>query len=947
MLAHSPPSPVPPADDPSVKASSTERVTDTPPSSSSHPPPPPVVVIKNYMSGSPNLHPDAMSPLSLTSPVQPLPHTSQQQPQEGKAGKGLTKKKSLMFLFRKQANNNSNDNEGLEAEGGVVTPLSASSTLGDGLVQQQEGQGQGQSMVGGMVAAAGETAYGSGNGSLLMHQYGHLHQEPEYYSGNSIASSSVGYMSMPPLSTSAMAAEAGVQASSASSSGTLAAAANPAKKGTFSFAFGKSMRRGKNQQSTSTSKGSIFTMFSHTTNNSSSSSAPAASADVAPSSFSSSHTDLTALNVNTANLPNHGTSSGRGTPTSSKPSFGSSSLGANSNIAGISGPPIPTSVSAEALNMKLHKRPNRHSTGTNHNNNNNLSMSSPQITALSHAASPITPSSHASSFSFTPGASETVQQTETADGPHAPLHNHGGHVQFQPSQPPVGGLVGPASSSLSSTPTSSSTLTPSTSATASQVSLRPRAHTMSSATGKGFRRAYSMASFKTRELEVKPSYFQKVKLIGKGDVGRVYLVEHKTSRKMYAMKVLLKEEMIKRNKINRVLAEQEILATSNHPFIVTLYHTFQTSNHLYFVMEYCCGGEFFRALQTRPGKFLPEMDARFYACEVIVALEYLHLMGFIYRDLKPENILLHHTGHIMLTDFDLSKPSAHPGSPSIVSGSSTNPVKSALHTPSFLSSFTSSKKPKQATTHSVVDTRSCTASLRTNSFVGTEEYIAPEVIQGCGHTAAVDFWTLGILIYEMLYGTTPFKGRDRHETFQSILSTDVPFPSHHPNPVSSTCKHAIRKLLHKNQLKRLGSKLGAAEVKAHPWFKGVQWALLRHQRPPMVPEVQGGRDTRYFRDIKEEGASVVEWDEEELVGLHQQHVQQQQEKGGRFSGSGHTVSSLSGLEMLATGGGRSRSGSARKGGLVGSPTTAQPNPFEGFESVTMASWAESQMQRGD
>lgn len=148
--------------------------------------------------------------------------------------------------------------------------------------------------------------------------------------------------------------------------------------------------------------------------------------------------------------------------------------------------------------------------------------------------------------------------------------------------------------------------------------------------------------------------------------------------------VLSKKEMIKRNKIKRALAEQEILATSNHPFIVTLYHSFQSEDYLYLCMEYCSGGEFFRALQTRPGKCIPEDDARFYAAEVTAALEYLHLMGFIYRDLKPESmfptsqlqlvltnchladILLHQSGHIMLSDFDLSKQSGPGGKPTMI-----------------------------------------------------------------------------------------------------------------------------------------------------------------------------------------------------------------------------------------------------------------------------------------
>lgn len=215
--------------------------------------------------------------------------------------------------------------------------------------------------------------------------------------------------------------------------------------------------------------------------------------------------------------------------------------------------------------------------------------------------------------------------------------------------------------------------------------------------------------------------------------------------------------MIKRNKIKRALAEQEILATSNHPFIVTLYHSFQSEDYLYLCMEYCSGGEFFRALQTRPGKCISEDDARFYAAEVTAALEYLHLMGFIYRDLKPENILLHQSGHIMLSDFDLSKQSDPGGKPTMILGKGNGTSSTSLPT---------------------IDTKSCIANFRTNSFVGTEEYIAPEVIKGSGHTSAVDWWTLGILIYEMLYGTTPFKGKNRNATFANILREDIPFPDH-------------------------------------------------------------------------------------------------------------------------------------------------------------------------
>ncbi|GAC94623.1 likely protein kinase [Pseudozyma hubeiensis SY62] len=360
----------------------------------------------------------------------------------------------------------------------------------------------------------------------------------------------------------------------------------------------------------------------------------------------------------------------------------------------------------------------------------------------------------------------------------------------------------------------------------SSANLAALAGDMSINRGPGsFRRTYSSNSIKVREVEVGPNSFSKVKMLGKGDVGKVYLVREKKTDKLFAMKVLSKKEMIKRNKIKRVMAEQEILAMSNHPFIVTLYHSFQSEDYLYLCMEYCMGGEFFRALQTRPGKCLPEEDAKFYAAEVIAALEYLHLMGFIYRDLKPENILLHQSGHVMLSDFDLSaKATQRGGAPAMI---------------------------RQATPNSapLVDTRSCIADLRTNSFVGTEEYIAPEVIKGCGHTSAVDWWTLGILIYEMIFATTPFKGSTRNETFSNVLRNEVQFPD--SIPISSFGKSLIRKLLIKDELKRMGSQSGASEVKQHKWFSSISWGLLRNSTPPIVPAYSNGVDAVNFRNVRE------------------------------------------------------------------------------------------------
>lgn len=163
------------------------------------------------------------------------------------------------------------------------------------------------------------------------------------------------------------------------------------------------------------------------------------------------------------------------------------------------------------------------------------------------------------------------------------------------------------------------------------------------------------AAFPTGMEGIGPQSFRKLKLLGKGGAGTVYLVVLRGTDLVYAMKELTKEDMIKRDKVLRVMTEREILASANHPFIVTMYATFQTSTRLCFVMDFCAGGEFFNVLARQPNKRLQESAAKFYAAEVLLALEYLHYLGFFYRDLKPENILMRDSGHIALTDFDLSK----------------------------------------------------------------------------------------------------------------------------------------------------------------------------------------------------------------------------------------------------------------------------------------------------
>lgn len=216
---------------------------------------------------------------------------------------------------------------------------------------------------------------------------------------------------------------------------------------------------------------------------------------------------------------------------------------------------------------------------------------------------------------------------------------------------------------------------------------------------------------------------------------------------------------------------------------------------------------------------------RFYAAEVLLSLEYLHMMGFVYRDLKPENILLHETGHVRLTDFDLSKASVTPVNAHIVKGFFDNNPKVVAE-----------------------------PTLITDSFVGTEEYIAPEVLHGEGYGASVDWWTLGILMYEMLYGFTPFRGSSQNDTFSKIEKGSTKFPDHPRTgaPVSKDCKSLIRKLLTHDPKKRLGSEHGASDIKNHPFFAKLNLPLIRNQTPPIIPELSGPEDLRYFPKLKDD-----------------------------------------------------------------------------------------------
>ncbi|CBI40246.3 unnamed protein product, partial [Vitis vinifera] len=251
----------------------------------------------------------------------------------------------------------------------------------------------------------------------------------------------------------------------------------------------------------------------------------------------------------------------------------------------------------------------------------------------------------------------------------------------------------------------------------------------------------------------------------------------------------------------------------DHPFLPTLYATLDSPRWSCLLTEFCPGGDLHVLRQRQPDKRFHEATVRFYASEVIVALEYLHMMGIIYRDLKPENVLVRSDGHIMLTDFDLS----------LKNDNSTS-------TAQIVSDQNPAKKPRHRRALEIVAEP---VDVRSMSFVGTHEYLAPEIVSGEGHGNAVDWWTLGIFIFEMLYGTTPFKGVDNELTLANIVARALEFPKEPWVPAAA--KDLITQLLVKEPSRRMGATMGATAIKHHAFFNGVNWALLRCVSPPIVP----------------------------------------------------------------------------------------------------------------
>ena len=296
-----------------------------------------------------------------------------------------------------------------------------------------------------------------------------------------------------------------------------------------------------------------------------------------------------------------------------------------------------------------------------------------------------------------------------------------------------------------------------------------------------------------KNSQVNSDSFLTLSVIGKGSYAKVILVREKSTQKLFAMKILKKSVVEIKKQEAHVKNERKILVEmQGRPFLINFYSAFQTEKTLCFVLEYCPGGELFNLL-SKSGRF-PEYQAKFYAAQMVIALEYLHKNDIIYRDLKPDNVLLDNQGYIKITDFGLSRVNV-----------TNNEAKSVC---------------------------------------GTPEYLAPEIILKQGYGKAVDWWTLGSIIYEMLTGVPPFLTDSRPLLFEKIKNHAPKIPKDLP----AATKDILERLLQKDPLKRLGYSNGAEEVKKHEWFQNLNWEDLINKRytAPFIPTCNDGLGLNNF-----------------------------------------------------------------------------------------------------
>ncbi|XP_022718094.1 serine/threonine-protein kinase WAG1-like [Durio zibethinus] len=322
-----------------------------------------------------------------------------------------------------------------------------------------------------------------------------------------------------------------------------------------------------------------------------------------------------------------------------------------------------------------------------------------------------------------------------------------------------------------------------------------------------------------------------IRHLGTGNLGRVFLCQLRDcSSATFALKVI-DRDTLSNKKLSHVQMEAEILSMLDHPFLPTLYAHIQASHYTCLLIDFCPNGDLYSLLRKQPGNRFPLAAVRFFAAEVLVALEYLHALGIVYRDLKPENILLREDGHIMLSDFDLCfKADVVPTLKFLhcKNGKSKWSCFTAGCFGSVAGSEDEELVPEFVAEPVTAFSRSC---------VGTHEYLAPELVSGNGHGNGVDWWAFGVFIYELLYGTTPFKGASKDSTLRNIASSRQMRFLHVAEVEAAgmaEAKDLIEKLLVKDPRRRLGCTRGAQDIKRHPFFDGIKWPLIRHYKPPQV-----------------------------------------------------------------------------------------------------------------
>ncbi|XP_028801718.1 probable serine/threonine protein kinase IRE [Neltuma alba] len=316
--------------------------------------------------------------------------------------------------------------------------------------------------------------------------------------------------------------------------------------------------------------------------------------------------------------------------------------------------------------------------------------------------------------------------------------------------------------------------------------------------------------------------FEIIRPISRGAFGRVFLARKRATGDLFAIKVLKKADMIRKNAVESILAERDILISVRNPFVVRFFYSFTCRENLYLVMEFLNGGDLYSLLRNLG--CLDEDMARVYIAEVVLALEYVHSLHVIHRDLKPDNLLIGQDGHIKLTDFGLSKVGLI---------NSTDD----LSTSSFSTDdLVGNDEPKK-------DHSSKVEQRQKQSVVGTPDYLAPEILLGMGHGATADWWSVGIILYELLVGIPPFNAEHPQEIFDKIINRDIQWPKV-PEEMSYEAYDLIDKLLTENPVQRLGA-TGAGEVKSHPFFKDINWDTLARQKAAFIPSAEN-HDTSYF-----------------------------------------------------------------------------------------------------